>query len=705
STSTSGLNGTNNNSTNTSTAMFNSARSFASASTQYIDVTPYNSAYDLTSSVCVSAWIRLASNGSDQKILGNQDNANGGWKFGVFSDNKIEFEIRTSSNAPFLSRSASGGTALGTGTWYYVVGQYSNAGDFIDTYLNGSLDRNYSTTASLGASAGTMKFAREPFGAAYLNGIEDEVRLSNVVRSAGWIATEYANQNSPSTFYSISSEPKVFSGGSNTNWTTNANWSSGSAPTASTDVILSSTSNQPNLNTDVQITSLWVRPSTTLTIGSNRTLAILHDITNCGVINGNNGNSEVLLNSTPAYAQTQYLSGSGDYNFRDLTINNTFGTDPAVVLNAPVDISNDLVLTSGVVSTTTTNILALGTNATSTSGSASSYISGPMSKAGTAAFVFPVGKGGLWRRIGISAPSSSSTFRAEYFNTAYTNTSSVNAPITDVSKLEYWQLDRTVGSGNASVSLYWESANGSGINNCADLTIVRFNGTGWDERAATTTTSSTCSGTGTGVVTTTAAVTAFSPFTFGSKSTGVNPLPIELIDFKGKCENNVTTLHWETATERDNDYFDLQRSENGETWISVAKIKGFGNSKNKQMYSHADHFKANNIVYYRLVQVDADGSRSVFKNVVVSCSESGNYMNLFPNPTTDEFNLEFGMENAVSGTLTITNNLGTVLFSENLNLAQGPNRLRQALNLVPGSYTVLFQSELFTLSQKLLIIK
>src|SRR5690606_28486524 len=117
-----------------------------------------------------------------------------------------------------------------------------------------------------------------------------EVRLSNVIRSAGWIATEYNNQNSPSTFYSISSEPVVFAGTSNTNWTTNGNWSSGSSPTASADVILSPSSNQPNLNTDIQLRSLWVRPSTTLTIGSNRTLSILHDITNCGVIVGNNGN-------------------------------------------------------------------------------------------------------------------------------------------------------------------------------------------------------------------------------------------------------------------------------------------------------------------------------------------------------------------------------------------------------------------------------
>src|SRR5690606_13283911 len=135
---------------------------------------------------------------------------NGGWKFGVFTDSKVEFEIRTSGNASTLNRGVSGGTALSNNTWYYVVGQYSDAGDFISTYVNGAVDRTLSTNAVLGASPGTMKFGREPFSSgAYFNGIMDEVRLSNVIRSADWIATEYNNQNSPGTFYTVSSAPKV----------------------------------------------------------------------------------------------------------------------------------------------------------------------------------------------------------------------------------------------------------------------------------------------------------------------------------------------------------------------------------------------------------------------------------------------------------------------------------------------------------------
>ncbi|MBL7931694.1 MAG: T9SS type A sorting domain-containing protein, partial [Bacteroidia bacterium] len=477
-------------------------------------------------------------------------------------------------------------------------------------------------------------------------------------------------------------------------------------PSASTDVIITTTtSNQPNLNTNIQLNSLWIKSSNTLNINNNQNLSILYDIVNCGVLTGNGVNSLLQLNGTSASTPTQYLSGTGTYSLNDLTINNTHTLSQSIVLNAPLYLTNDLTLTSGIVSTTSANILALETNATSTSGSASSYISGPMSKAGTAAFTFPVGKGGRWRRIGISAPSSSSTFRAEYFNTAYTNTSSVNAPITDVSKIEYWQLDRTVGTGNASVSLYWESATASGIDNCADLTIVRFNGTGWDERAATTTTSSTCSGTGTGVVTTTAVVTAFSPFTFGSKSTGVNPLPIELIDFDASCESGSTVFKWTTASEYHNDYFSIEYSESGNEWKEIARIKSKGNSSTYKDYIWPIDGALNG--YYRLVQVDIDKSREAFKVVDLNCFNiQSNTYNLFPNPTTGEFTLDFSLMNSYpDASIDIVNILGKSVWQKNLNLVKGYSNVKVNPELQSGVYYIRILSGQLDLPVVKLVIK
>ncbi|MBL7933879.1 MAG: T9SS type A sorting domain-containing protein, partial [Bacteroidia bacterium] len=416
--------------------------------------------------------------------------------------------------------------------------------------------------------------------------------------------------------------------------------------------------------------------------------------------------SLLQLNGTSASTPTQYLSGTGTYSLNDLTINNTHTLSQSIVLNAPLYLTNDLTLTSGIVSTTSTNILALETNATSTSGSASSYISGPMSKAGTAAFTFPVGKGGRWRRIGISAPSSSSTFRAEYFNTAYTNTSSVNAPITDVSKLEYWQLDRTVGTGNASVSLYWESANASGIDNCADLTIVRFNGTGWDERAATTTTSSSCSGTGTGIVTTTAVVTAFSPFTFGSKSTGVNPLPIELIDFDAECVGTNVKLTWASASEVNNDYYYIQRSADAKDWVDLEKVVAATNGSHFNTYEVSDELNSNEQHYYRLVQVDKDKTKTIFETVSLECGKETDKLGVYPNPAsgTVHVKLNFGTSYG-AGTIRITDNLGKTCYEKQIVFAKGVQVFTLPLNIVPGLYLLVVESGVLRLPVQKIIVK
>ncbi|HWO20923.1 MAG TPA: LamG-like jellyroll fold domain-containing protein, partial [Kofleriaceae bacterium] len=56
---------------------------------------------------------------------------------------------------------------------------------------------------------GNIGFAPAGWGTCWLNGILDEVRLSTTERTAGWIATEFANQNSPQTFYTVGAEEPV----------------------------------------------------------------------------------------------------------------------------------------------------------------------------------------------------------------------------------------------------------------------------------------------------------------------------------------------------------------------------------------------------------------------------------------------------------------------------------------------------------------
>jgi hypothetical protein len=694
---TSNMNGTNNGSTNTATSKYGSARNFASASSHYVDVTPYNSAYDLNADVTVTAWIRIASTGADQKIAGNQNGSTGGWKFGVFSDNKIEFEIRTSGGSPFLSRSAAGGSALSSNTWYYVAGNYSDAGNYIKTYLNGALDRNYGTTASAGTSNGTMKFGREPFASsAYMNGIIDELRISNVSRTAGWIATEYANQNSPSTFYSISSEPKLWTAGSSGNWNTNGNWTPSGTPNSGQDVIIKNDvpARQPTLNTSVQLGALWIHPGATLNGGSAaRTFSIGFDITNCGVFTGSTG--LVVLNTTTI--QTQYVAGTGTYNLNNLTIDTQFNIDPQVEFTNTVNIAGALTLNSGIVKTSTTGLPILGNSATSSSGSSQSFIHGPMRKTGTANFVFPVGKGQEWRRIGISSVSAATTFQAEYFTNAYTNTSTITSPLFNVSIIEYWQLDRIAGTGNAKVSLYWENVSYSGIDDCPDLTVARWNGASWVEHTAATVAGSGCSGAGTGTVSTSAVVTAFSPFTFGSHTGSVNVLPVEISDFTASCDKEgAIELNWTTMSEIRDDYFAIESGGDGITFREIGRVKATGGNSGKQNYTYTDHSAKESTAYYRLRQVDSDGQFSYFKVAAANCAMTKNELSVFPNPTSDGSFTILGLQP------------GTILrvYSDNGSLIDqitvSSNRARTQLS-TPGIYLLQATSGDRTFSSKVIV--
>jgi hypothetical protein len=406
---------------------------------------------------------------------------------------------------------------------------------------------------------------------------------------------------------------------------------------------------------------------------------------NCGTILGQT--STVSLNGGSTDIQVQSLSGSGTYSLNSLLINNTFSNSPKVQLNKDVNVAGALTLSSGVVYTSSTNILALGTAASSSSGSSSSFVSGPMSKAGSTNFVFPVGKGTSWRRAGISSLSASATFRAEYFNSSHSTPLAVNSPIVDVSRIEYWQVDLISGSANANLSLYWENATASGIDNCSDLTIARFNGSSWDERAATAVGGSTCTGTGTGTITTTAVVTAFSPFTFGSKSSTLNPLPVELVSFTADCQPTGVALGWVTASERNSAYFAVEKSDNGDVWTELSRLPCAGNSKISRQYSYTDANAAGDS-YYRLRQVDFGGATKVSKPLSARCEAKEGSMRLYPNPSTGLFNIDVNLSQDAEAYVIIINTLGQVCHRQQLQACKGACTLQVNQQLPPGLYTV-----------------
>jgi hypothetical protein len=161
-------------------------------------------------------------------------------------------------------------------------------------------------------------------------------------------------------------------------------------------------------------------------------------------------------------------------------------------------------------------MISISDNANVLNASDSSFINGPVKKVGNDPFIFPVGKSNGLHRIEISAPSAiNAEFVAEYFNSPFMNTTSVNAPMVSVSQVEYWDLEQVTGIDPVQVKLFWDNASQSISSDCSDLTIATWNGTAWDSISSQV--NGSCTGTGSGYAQTVMPV-ASGVFTFGNTS-------------------------------------------------------------------------------------------------------------------------------------------------------------------------------------------
>ncbi len=110
----------------------------------------------------------------------------------------------------------------------------------------------------------------------------------------------------------------------------------------------------------------------------------------------------------------------------------------------------------------------------------------------------------------------------------------------------------------------------------------------------------------------------------------VAPLPVQLTAFLGKATKTGVALQWETASERNADYFEVQRAESlADGFSSLGQVKCAGSSTQRHAYQFADAAAAGRH-YYRLRQVDLDGSESFSPVAVV---ETGLLAGLTAYPT------------------------------------------------------------------------
>lgn len=329
------------------------------------------------------------------------------------------------------------------------------------------------------------------------------------------------------------------------------------------------------------------------------------------------------------------LGPAVEHIFEEMVVNKSGGE---LTINTPITVANSITLTQGIVNTTETNVISVVDNAVASGASDASYVDGPIIKLGNDAFTFPVGDGGNYQPIGISAPNSgSASFRAQYFMANPSNSFDINfndANLDHVSSREFWILDRLATTASADVILSFD-ANSGDVDNLTDLRVARWDGSEWVSEGNGGTTGTTAAGT----LQSTTRVSSFSPFTFGS-STANNPLPVDLADFNGKCENENVEFSWTTLSELNNDYFEILASENGADFYSLSSINGKGTTNETNHYHQKlkIDFLKNDFLLFQLKQVDFDGKES-FSNIkkIENCETQNFDFDIYPNPVTEGF--------------------------------------------------------------------
>jgi len=167
------------------------------------------------------------------------------------------------------------------------------------------------------------------------------------------------------------------------------------------------------------------------------------------------------------------------------------------------------------------------------------------------------------------------------------------------------------------------------------------------------------------------------------------PLPIELLSFTVNSADRNVQLNWITATEINNDYFNVERSSDGINFTSISKTNGAGNSTNVIRYSSDDDSPLNGLSYYRLKQTDFDGktSYSSIESVTFNNLNYSNYsnFNIYPNPFSEEtiFNSSEKLKDAM---LVVYNSYGQVV--KQMPNISGHTFTMQRENLSNGLYFV-----------------
>ncbi|MEL6274597.1 MAG: T9SS type A sorting domain-containing protein [Bacteroidota bacterium] len=179
-------------------------------------------------------------------------------------------------------------------------------------------------------------------------------------------------------------------------------------------------------------------------------------------------------------------------------------------------------------------------------------------------------------------------------------------------------------------------------------------------------------------------------------------LPVELVFFKAEAlEGQRTFLEWQTATEENNDYFEVQGSRDGKDFKVIGVETGAGTTSDMQRYATWDEAPAIGKNYYRLKQVDFDGSYEYSEVRVVEFKSRGVAVEIYPNPASDYIQIVFS-DSEEEGRLRLFDAAGRLMVDQKV--ARGAYREQMQVNILPrGVYYLQIKTSGGVQQQKIIL--
>jgi hypothetical protein len=228
-----------------------------------------------------------------------------------------------------------------------------------------------------------------------------------------------------------------------------------------------------------------------------------------------------------------------------------------------------------------------------------------------------------------------------------------------------WNIGKATANGGSGISFLFNWYESQVVNGPILNPALNHYGTNWQTAAGIST-----AGAGTPVLsmTHTGYTGTFSPFAISDGST---PLPVTMAYFNLNCGEEDVELIWQTTSEHNSDYFQLETSLDGVNWEIEQTFPAAGFSQEQLNYSAVDEDAARNQKYYRLKQVDFNGAFEIYGPLKADCAVESTNIDLHPNPCVTEVTLSIASQIPTDLNYTLISPEGKVLEAKQMEIQSG----------------------------------